>query len=87
MRGKNGPKGKTTRKPVTVCFDSFLTIWLLTLPEKFKEWYDFHHPKKSHNDYIRPIKFDLWPEPKFPVLEKGKDTTKLDLHKKSAKLY
>ena len=25
-----------------LAFDGFTTIWLLTLPEKFKEWYDYH---------------------------------------------
>src|SRR5688572_25521618 len=40
LNGKHGQKGKPDKNHVTGAFDSFLTIWLLTLPEKFREWYN-----------------------------------------------
>lgn len=38
LDGAYGPKGKVNRNQVTIAFDSFLTIYLVTLPEKFKQW-------------------------------------------------
>jgi len=48
-----------------------LTIWLLTLPEKFKEWYEFN--KKEDNEklvYKFSSQMDYKQTPKFPVFEK-----------------
>src|SRR5207253_1223255 len=36
LNGPYGPQGKVNRNQVTTAFDSFLTIYLVTLPEKFK---------------------------------------------------
>src|SRR5688572_20747483 len=39
-----------------LCIDSFMIVWLLTLPENFKEWYEFHDEYKeigvSHNKLL-----------------------------------
>ena len=53
LNGKHGQEGKMDKNHVTGAFDSFLTIWLLTLPEKFKEWYDIHniHNKDNKKSY------------------------------------
>ena len=49
---KNGKWGEdeaeNDRKKQILAFDGFTTIWLLTLPEKFKEWYDYHLNKKRN---------------------------------------
>ena len=37
LNGPYGPKGKANRYQVTCAFDSFLTIYLVTLPENFKQ--------------------------------------------------
>ena len=41
MDGNFGVGGKDTKNYVACAFDSFLTIWLCTLPEKFKQWFDY----------------------------------------------
>src|SRR5688500_294520 len=40
-------KLKNNKTHLTIAFDSFMTIWLLTLPEKFKEWFQLHDLMKS----------------------------------------
>ena len=53
-----GLSGQTKKIEVTIAFDNFLTIWLCTLPEKFKQWYKFH---KSGNKqgYKSEIDMDM----------------------------
>jgi len=39
----SGPYGDSTQTDLTkrtLSLDSFMTIWLLTVPEKFKEWFE-----------------------------------------------
>lgn len=38
--GPSSDQSKTDRNKIILCIDGFLSIWLLTLPEKFKEWYN-----------------------------------------------
>ena len=40
MDGNFGTEGKDTKNFVTCAFDSFLTIWLCSLPEKFIQWHN-----------------------------------------------
>src|SRR5687768_3988396 len=43
MNGNHGPRAKATKNQVICALDSFLTIFLITLPEKFKQWYEYHN--------------------------------------------
>ncbi len=71
-----GPKGKANRNQVTCAFDSFLTIYLVTLPENFKQWYDFHNAGIQDN-YEPTTKMNLRHIPIFPMFENKSDHTKL----------
>ena len=49
-----------------IAFDSFMTIWLLTLPEKFQDWWQFH---KTENNIPRQSYILLYHEvPAFPSI-------------------
>ena len=41
-----------TEKQKILALDSFMTIWLLTLPEKFMEWCDKHKRKMILNQLM-----------------------------------
>ena len=43
MNGEQGLKGKDKRNDIICAVDGFFTIWVCTLPEKFKEWYHYHN--------------------------------------------
>ena len=55
-----------------------MKIWLLTLPEKFQEWYDYHDPEKDNSgQYLRSTHMDLFIGPTFPVFNPDVDSTTL----------
>src|SRR6476620_12308162 len=65
-------------KHITCAIDSFMKIWLLTLPEKFQEWYEYHKMKRDHSDHHDPnTPMDLFVKPTFPVFKKNVDSTAL----------
>ena len=76
LNGPYGPKGNVDRNQFTCAFDSFLTIYLVTLPEKFKQWYDFHN-FGIQDGYEPRIEMDLRTSPKFPFFERECYFTKL----------
>src|SRR5688500_3840694 len=78
MEGSNGTEGKTTKNNVTCVFNSFLTIWLCTLPEKFKQWYE-HHNSKTKKHAPATIIMDLNQAPSFPWYLAARHFTKLAL--------
>src|SRR3982751_2144364 len=59
---------KNDKTSLTCAFDSFLTIWLLTLPEKFREWYDAHHANKDKL-YTNTKYLNYNENPTFPTFE------------------
>ena len=76
---KNGEFGiglKHTKYHVTCALDSFLTIWLVTLPEKFKQWYE-HHNSGTKQEVENTTFMDLNQEPMFPSYLQDSDSTKL----------
>jgi hypothetical protein len=74
--GDYGAKAKPTKYHVTCAIDSFLTIWLVTLPEKFKQWYDYHNSGIKQN-VANTLYMDLNQEPMFPFFIKESDSTKI----------
>ena len=62
-----------TEKQKILAIDSFITIWLLTLPEKFKEWFDNHN-----KDGLEARSVMSYTErPSFPIFENPKTYTLL----------
>ena len=79
-KGKYGLAAKTDKKHVAIAINSFLTIWLITLPEKFKEWYDFQHDGVNHSGWTHWKIMDIHQTPDFPYFEMDKDSTQLFPH-------
>ena len=76
LNGAYGPQGKANKNQVECAFDSFLTIYLVTLPEKFKQWYDYQNGGIQDN-YEPTAKMDLRRIPIFPMFENESDHSKL----------
>ena len=49
-----------------IAFNSFLTVWLLTLPENFEEWYKCQHCHSTSEKVQQTIIFNLSDTPAFP---------------------
>src|SRR5688500_17085588 len=79
LNGAYGPKGKANKNQVECAFDSFLTIYFVTLPEKFKQWYNYHNGGIWDN-YAQAAKMNLRGIPIFPMLENKSDHSKLFLN-------
>ena len=62
-----------TEKLKILAIDSFITIWLLTLPEKFKEWFDNCNKDSLNATTV----MSHTEEPSFPVFQKAKTYTLL----------
>ena len=79
LEGKHGLQGaRNDQKHITCAIDSFMKIWLLTLPEKFHEWYDNHKPGSDHSGHLHTYAhMDLFVKPTFPVFDKKVDSTTL----------
>ena len=60
-------------KKLILCFDSFMTIWLLTLPEKFKEWFD-HYDNNYDEEIQDRAQFNFAERPNFPFFDKNDNT-------------
>ena len=81
LDGKYGLNGKIEKKNITLAFDGFLTIWLLTLPEKFKEWYEFNKKEDDEKlEYKSKEVMDYKETPMFPVFKNNNHTTKLSFN-------
>ena len=76
MKGNYGPKAKATKNQVTCALDSFLTIFLITLPEKFKQWYKFHNSGFQEGNFS-PTKLVLSQTPMFTKYLKDSEFTRL----------
>ena len=50
---------------ITLSIDSFMTIWLLTLPEKFKDWYE-HHDDSTYTPVDETPVMSFTERPTFP---------------------
>jgi len=59
-----------------IAFNSFLTVWLLTLPEKFEQWYKYHHGQTTSKEVQQTNIFNLLDTPSFPGYN-NKDCTAL----------
>ena len=72
---KNGDWGEEKAgndiKKQILAFDGFTTIWLLTLPEKFKEWYDHHLIVKPNEGEVKTAVMLMCEKPSFPPFAKG----------------
>lgn len=70
---KNGEFGEkkyeNDRKKQFLAFDGFTTIWLITLPEKFKEWYNHHLKIGCDTPGVLPEMMKTNEIPKFPKFE------------------
>ncbi|HEY9296092.1 MAG TPA: hypothetical protein VIQ31_06910, partial [Phormidium sp.] len=68
---KNGPHGlgdKDDKIKTKIAIDSFMDIWLLTLPEKFEEWFLlFLFPSSKTSEATAKNVFILNEKPEFPV--------------------
>ena len=76
LNGRYGLHGKTDKKHVLGAFDSFLTIWLLTLLEKFEEWFQAFKPdnQKKYPE-TKIMNFNQYPI--FPYFSVDTDSTEL----------
>ena len=79
LKGRYSPKAKATKAQVTSALDSFLTIFLITLPEKFKQWYDYHNSGKEQV-HGTDVKMVLEQNPMFPVFKNLKEWSRLSPH-------
>jgi len=77
--GKYGSKTKTDKNHVICACNSFMTIWLLTLPEKFREWYEYHH-STVQPPYEEKVKMDFRIGPAFLWFDRKKDYTRISPH-------
>src|SRR5687767_14938073 len=75
--GQFGDNNNTNKVKSTVSIDSFMTIWLLTLPEKFKEWYESNNSLSTIVMEETSVMF-LLDQPTFPEFAPNKTHTKLD---------
>ena len=73
LNGKFGTELCNNQKKLTLCFDSFMTIWLLTLPEKFKEWFD-HYDNNFDEEIQDRAHFNFAERPNFPFFDKNDNT-------------
>src|SRR5688500_5711646 len=64
------------RNKVILSIDGFMTIWLLTLPEKFIEWYLLHNESKNKVCIARKC-LPLQETPTFPYFPYPKKFTYL----------
>jgi hypothetical protein len=79
LNGVSSPCQKNNKNYITCAFDSFLTIWLLTLPEKFKQWYKISNINNDKG-FQKTTKMDMTQRPSFPRFEQDSDNTKLSHH-------
>ena len=68
---------KASKNHVTCAFDSFLTIWLCTLPEKFKQWYEYKDLQIVSKQVASTPITDLNQEPTFPWYSLERHNTRL----------
>ena len=66
LNGEYGVKDGTGSKKKVTKIDSFLTLWLITLSEKFQEWYDDFHGKRSEKKDNETSLMNMSHEPTFP---------------------
>ena len=87
LNGKHGLQGKSDKNHVTLAIDGFMTIWLLTLPEKFKEWSDFQNKTSTDNNKTYPPTkvMDMNEVPIFPTFAKNQDSSRLHYNQSKAK--
>ena len=65
---------KKTRQILSI--DSFTTIWLITLPEKFQEWFE-NHKKPNNANLKETLVMTLKESPSFPIFVHFNVSTKL----------
>ena len=80
MDGNFGTERKSTKIYVTCVFGSFLSIWLCTLPEKFKQWYEYHDQEIVSQQVESTIYMDFNQEPHFPWYTLDKHHTRISPH-------
>ena len=65
IEGESGDKELGDKSKNILVFDSFITIWLITLPEKFVEWYKHHNTLEEINSDLGPS-LNYIEDPNFP---------------------
>ena len=65
IEGDSGYKPLGDKPKNILAFDSFITIWLITLPEKFVEWYKHHNTSEDINTNSKPF-LNYVEVPNFP---------------------
>src|SRR5688500_6865467 len=63
--GKYSQLQNTGKTGSILSIDGFMTIWLLTLPEKFNEWHEYHNGLIDNGD-VGTTKILYSDGPKFP---------------------
>src|SRR5688572_28865219 len=73
LNGKQGLHGKSSKNHLPLAIDGFMTIWLLTLPEKIKEWSDFQNKTCTDNSKTYPPAkaIDMNKVPLFPTFSRN----------------
>ena len=79
LKGKHGLQGKDDKNDVTLSINSFMTIWLLTLPDEFKEWSDIYITTGNTNSYPSTKLINYIEIPLFSGFEMG-DSSNCALH-------
>ena len=72
LDGTYGVKNNRTQKENVCAINSFLTLWLITLPEKFEEWYNYCHEGFNLDAAEQKPCMNLNETPDFPKFRKGK---------------
>ena len=66
-KGEFGDKMLGDKNKNILALDSFMTIWLITLPKKFNEWWQYYKLEEKTNN--GPNKILLYDEvPTFPLI-------------------
>ena len=72
MKGDYGDQMSGDKVKNIIAIDSFMTIWLITLPEKFHEWWKYN---RSQNKITKSEKFFNYNEvPSFPTFDLNANT-------------
>ena len=66
-----GHEAAKNKLKVILAFDGFTSIWLLTLPEKFKEWYEYHMQNNLNQPGVRCKVLNLTEKPTFPIFDES----------------
>ena len=72
--GMFSDQSKNNITQIMISINSFMTIWLLTVPEKFKEWFEKHDGTENTSDKAGSV-MSIGDNPTFSILETEMWTT------------